>query len=385
MDYNFDEVIPRRGSNSVKWDLAPNDEVLPMWVADMDFKTAPCVIEALQKRVGHGIFGYTDAPQAYYDAIINWWSRRHNFTIKKGWIISSTGVIAALSATIKALTETGDQVLVLSPVYNHFFDAVENTGREMVCSNLIYQDNYYTIDFNDFEQKAAQPKAKLLLLCNPHNPIGRVWTQQELTRIGEICLKHNVVVVSDEIHSDLVYDDFTHVPFASINEDFLNYSVTLGAPSKTFNLAGLQVGNIISANAAYRKKINEKLNEHETWIISPFAVEALIAAYNNGEGWLEALKKYLWDNYVYLKDFFAAQLPQFKVLPLQATYLVWVDISTVGEQSQKVADNLLKNQKLWVNSGTMYGEAGEGFLRINIACPRALLAEGLNRFKVGFV
>lgn len=379
MKYNFDELVPRRGSNSYKWDSAGSEDVLPMWVADMDFRTAPAVVEALRKRVEHGIFGYVKVPAAYYDAIGDWFKRRHSWRVEKDWILFTTGVVPALSAIIKALTHPGDKVLVQTPVYNCFFSSIRNDECEIVANPLIYRNGAYSIDFDDLEKKAADPRVKLLLLCNPHNPAGRVWTRQELTRIGEICLRNDVFVVADEIHCELVYPGHQYIPFASISEDFLHSSVTCTSPSKAFNLAGLQVSNIFAANPAVRKKIGKALNVNEVCEINPFAVEALIAAYNEGEEWLEELRQYLLGNYNYLKRFFEEQLPQFPVLALEGTYLVWVDCSVLKQSSEEIVKMLLEKEMLWVNEGSMYGEAGEGFIRINIACSRQLLIEGLNR------
>ncbi|MDR1380345.1 MAG: pyridoxal phosphate-dependent aminotransferase [Tannerella sp.] len=380
MKYDFDEIVPRRNSNSCKWDSAGDGDVLPMWVADMDFRTAPPVIAALAKRVRHGVFGYAKVPAAYFDAVTGWFARRHNFAIQKDWILFTTGVVPALSAIIKALTEPGDRVIVQTPVYNCFFSSIRNNRCETTPNELIYRNGTYTVDFDALEAKASDPRTKLLLLCNPHNPVGRAWTRDELSRIGGICLRNRVVVVSDEIHCDLVYPGRTHIPFASVSEDFLYNSVTCTAPGKTFNLAGLQVANIISADAGRRKKIDRALNINEVCEINVFAVEALIAAYSEGEEWLEALKVYLYDNYLCMKEYFAKHFPQFPVLPLEATYLVWVDCAKLGMSSARIAEILLDQSKLRINEGTMYGAAGEGFIRFNIACPRKLLVEGLERF-----
>ncbi|MDR1524615.1 MAG: pyridoxal phosphate-dependent aminotransferase [Tannerella sp.] len=384
MKYNFDEIIPRRNSRSYKWDSAEDPDVLPMWVADMDFRTAPCVLEALERRVRHGIFGYTKAPGAYYDAVTGWFERRHGFCFRREWVLFTTGVVPALSAVIKALAAPGDRVIVQPPVYNCFFSSIRNNQCETVSNDLKYEGGTYRIDFDDLEEKASDPKAKLMLLCNPHNPAGRVWTRDELTKIGNICLRNDVTVVSDEIHCDLAYPGHTFVPFASIDEKFLRRSVTCTAPSKTFNLAGLQVANILAADDAMRQKIDRALNVNEVCEINPFAIEALIAAYNEGEEWLEALKRYLYDNYTCLKRFFAQHFPRFTVLPLEATYLVWIDCASLGLPSAKIAEILFEKEKLWINEGAMYGAAGEGFIRLNIACPRTLLMQGLNRIKNTF-
>ena len=386
MPQNFDEKIVRRGSNSYKWDSDNNEEIIPLWVADMDFKTAQPIIDALAKRVQHGIFGYTKVPDAYYDAVISWFGRRYNFRVEKDWMIYTIGVVPAISATILALTDPGDKVIVQEPVYNCFFSSIRNNQCESFSNNLVYRDGKYTIDFDDLEKKAADPKAKLLLLCNPHNPAGRVWSKAELQKLGEICFRNDVIVVSDEIHCDLVHPGHTHIPFASLGQQFLEQSVTCTAPSKTFNLAGLQIANIFAYDPGIRKKIDKAININEVCDVSPFAVEGLIAAYSqeDSEKWLENLKSYIWDNYLLLKDFFAENLPQFPVLPLEATYLVWVDCSVMDMKSEDIAKKLLDKENVRINEGTIYGEAGEGFIRINIACPRQTLLEGLNKIKEVF-
>ncbi|WP_195662303.1 MalY/PatB family protein [Bacteroides congonensis] len=381
MKYNFDEIIPRRGTNSYKWDSAGDADVLPMWVADMDFRTAPPVVEALRKRAEHGIFGYVRVPDAYYAAVTNWFTRRHDWQIEKGWIIYTTGVVPALSAVIKALTVPGDKVMVQTPVYNCFFSSIRNNGCGMIANPLIYRNGTYQIDFADLEQKAADPSVKVLLLCNPHNPAGRVWTKQELTRIGDICIRNNVWVIADEIHCELVFPGHTYIPFASISQEFLMHSVTCTSPSKAFNLAGLQIANIISADTDIRIKIDKAINVNEVCDVNPFGVEALMAAYNDSEEWLEELKQYLFANYNYLRAYFAECLPKFPVSMLEGTYLVWVDCSVLNQSSDETVKTLLEKEKLWVNEGGLYGEAGEGFIRINIACPRQQLIEGLNRLR----
>lgn len=381
MKYDFDEIIPRRGTNSYKWDSAGDADVLPMWVADMDFRTAPPVVEALRKRVEHGIFGYVRVPDAYYAAVTNWFARRHDWQIEKEWIIYTTGVVPALSAVIKALTVPGDKVMVQTPVYNCFFSSIRNNGCGMITNPLIYRNGTYQINFADLEQKAADPNVKVLLLCNPHNPAGRVWTKQELTRIGDICIRNNVWVVADEIHCELVFPGHTYIPFASISQEFLMHSVTCTSPSKAFNLAGLQIANIISADTDIRTKIDKAINVNEVCDVNPFGVEALMAAYNDSEEWLEELKQYLFDNYNYLRAYFSEYLPEFPVSMLEGTYLVWVDCSVLNQSSDEIVKTLLEKEKLWVNEGSLYGETGEEFIRINIACPRQQLIEGLNRLR----
>lgn len=381
MKYNFDQIVERRNTNSYKWDSATEEDVLPMWVADMDFRTAPAIIVALMKRALHGVFGYTKVPVAYYDAVICWFGKRHDFVIRKEQILFTTGVVPALSAVIKALTVPGDKVIVQTPVYNCFFSSIRNDQCEIVTNELVYENGTYHINFDDLEQKAADPKAKLLLLCNPHNPVGRVWSRRELELLGEICLKNKVIVISDEIHCDLVYPGHKYIPFASISNEFMQNSVTCTAPSKTFNLAGIQVANIIAADENVYRKIDKALNVNEVCEINAFAVEALISAYNEGTDWLEELKIYLYENYLTLTEFFKAHLPHLPVIPLEATYLVWVDCSAIGLTSKEIAWKLLLDEKVWVNEGTLYGEAGEGFIRINIATRRDLLIQGLNKIR----
>ena len=380
--YNFDKLTQRRGTNSYKWDETDDPNVIPVWVADMDFETAPCIVKALQERVAHGIFGYTFVPESYYEAVINWFSRRHGWRIDRSWIEDTSGVVPALSATIKALTQPGDKVLVQTPVYNCFFSSIRNNGCEIVESPLLHSANTYVINFVDLEQKLSDPAVKLFILCNPHNPAGRVWTPDELRHINDLCLRHNVRVVSDEIHCELTMPGYTYTPFASVSEASLNNSVTLNSPSKSFNTAGLQIANIISNDAAIRRRINRAININEVCDVNPFGVIALQAAYNEGEAWLEALKAYLYANYVALQSFFAEQLPQLPVTKLEGTYLVWVDISATGLDADSLTDRLLHEAKVMVNSGTMYGrEAGKHFIRINIACPKARLMEVLTRMQ----
>lgn len=299
--------------------------------------------------------------------------------MEKDWIVYTSGVVPALSAVIKALTVPGDRVLVQTPVYNCFFSSIWNNGCDVVASPLIYVDQTYRIDFENLEEKTADPKVKLFLLCNPHNPVGRVWTREELKRVGEICLRNDVIVVADEIHCELVFTEHCYIPFASVSKDFLKHSVTCISPSKAFNLAGLQIANIVSADEGMRMRIDKALNINEVCDVNPFGVEALIAAYNGGEEWLEELKYYLFVNYNCLKDFFKEYLPQFPVIKLEGTYLVWVDCSALKQSSGEIVKSLLEREKLQVNEGVIYGEAGEGFIRINIACPRQILVDGLNR------
>ena len=380
MKYDFDKQISRRGTDSYKWDSAENENVLPMWVADMDFPTAPAIVDALKKRIEHGIFGYTRVPESYYKVVTDWFSRRHNWTVNREWIIYTSGVVPAVSAIIKALTVPGDKVLVQTPVYNCFFSSIRNNGCEMVSSPLCYADNTYTIDYEDLECKAADPKVKIMLLCNPHNPAGRVWKREELVRIGAICIRHGVTVVSDEIHCELVFPGHRYTPFASISEDFLRHSVTCLSPSKAFNIAGLQIANIVCADANRRSKIDRAINDNEVCDVNPFGVIATQAAYNEGEKWLDQLIEYLHANYLYMREFCREHLPEFPVTVLEGTYLVWMDCRKLGLPSEELERQLMEQGDLWLNAGIMYGMEGEGFMRWNIACPRTTLIDGLTRF-----
>lgn len=383
MKYDFDEVIERRGSNSYKWDTPAADGVLPLWVADMDFRTAPPVVDALRRRVEHGIYGYTKVPAAYYDAVTGWFARRHGWNFRAEWIIYTSGVVPALSAVIKALAEPGDRIVVQTPAYNCFYSSIRNNGCELSASPLVYANGCYTIDFDDLERQLADPKARLFLLCNPHNPVGRVWTPDELRRMGELCMKYGVFVVADEIHCELTYEGHDYTPFASLSDTFAQHSVTCISPSKAFNIAGLQIANIVVPDDAVRRRVDRAININEVCDVNPFGVVATIAAYNEGAGWLDELRRYLRGNYEYLRDYFVRHLPDYPVLPLEGTYLAWVDCRASGTASGALAARLLEEHRLMLSPGEMYGPGGEYFLRVNLACPRARLAEALERLTDG--
>ena len=378
MNELFDTPVVRRGTGCVKWDEHPLDDLVPLWVADMDFRTAPAIIEALQRRVEHGVFGYTLVPESYYEAIIAWFRRRHQWTIDRSWIQYTSGVVPALSVIVKALTQPGDQVILQTPVYNCFFSSVRNNGCEVVANGLELKQTY-TMDFDDLERKAADPRAKMLILCNPHNPAGRVWTREELTRVYNICKEHGVIVVSDEIHNELTYRGQRYVPYGVVSQ--MDNAIVCTSPSKSFNTAGLQIANIICANAEWRERIDRAINQNEVCDVNPFGVVALQAAYNESEEWLDQLCEYIYQNYEALCRFLAERLPQLRVLPLEGTYLVWVDISALGITADELTSRLLSEAHVQVNSGTMYdpSPAGQHFIRLNIACPRSQLMEGLRR------
>ena len=376
----FDQVPDRRGTSCVKWDEMPANDIIPMWVADQDFRTAPCIVEALRQRVEHGVFGYTLVPDTYYEAVVKWFGHRHGLHIEPSWIQYTTGVVPALSAIIKAMTRPGDGVMLMTPVYNCFFSCIRNNGCNQVDVPLLWDKSQHTyhIDFEQFEAKASRPEVKLFLLCNPHNPAGRVWTVDELGRLADICDRNGVVVVSDEIHCEFVMPGHRFVPFATVRERLAERAITCSSPSKAFNTAGLQVANIITANAEWRQRIDRAINDNEICDVNPFGPIALEAAYSTeGERWLDALNAYIAANYQALCQFFSQKLPHIPVTRLEGTYLVWIDVRALTTDSSQLADELLSTCRVWVNPGEMYGTPG--FLRINIACPRWRMQEGLER------
>lgn len=380
--FDFDEIVVRRGTNSYKWDLPKGEDIIPMWVADMDFKTAPCIIDALKRRVEHGIFGYTFVPDSYYDAIINWFKRRHQWHIEREDILYTSGVVPAIACTLKATTMPGEKVLVQTPVYNCFFSAIKNSGCEVSENPLRREGDSYVIDFDDFERRCSDEKTTVFLLCNPHNPAGRVWRKDELRRMNDICLKHHVKVIADEIHCELVMPGHTFQPFAAVDEACRDNCVVLNSPSKAFNIAGLQIANIVCHDAEWRRRINRAININEVCDVNPFGVIALQAAYNDGGEWLDVLNQYIHENYLALKDFFRERLPRLEVCRLEGTYLAWINLSRIPITADEAARRLLGNAKVMLNSGTMYGrEAGNSYLRINLACPRSTLMEGLKRIE----
>ncbi len=380
MKYNFDELIPRRGTGCVKWDEAPSADVIPLWVADMDFRAAPAILEAVRKRAEHGVFGYTLVEEDYYLAIISWFQRRHKWRIRREEILYTTGVVPGMSVAIKALTMPGEKVLILSPDYNCFFSSVRNNGCEVLETALKRQNDSFEVDWEDFENKCADDKTTVFLLCNPHNPTGRVWSKAELIRMNDICLKYGVKVVSDEIHCELMMPGRQFQPFAAVSESCRQNSVILNSPSKSFNIAGLQAANIICSQPEWRRRLDRAININEVCDLNPFGPIALIAAYNECEDWIDELNQYLWDNYKALCTFASEHLPQWKVCRLEGTYLPWVDISAYGISAQSYCDRLLSEAKVWINPGTMYGPlTGEGYVRLNIACPRSRLMDALQR------
>lgn len=375
----FDEIVDRRGSGSYKWDSEPDPDVIPLWVADMDFRTAPVILDALRKRVEHGVFGYTLVDDAYYDSLIEWFSRRHGYSIERRKVIYTSGVVPAISAIIKALAMPGDGVVVQTPVYNCFFSSIRNNGCRILENPLIrtdYDDGTfsYVMDFDGLEKLLKAERPKLLLLCNPHNPAGRLWSGDELTRLRNLCHAHGVTVVSDEIHCELTMPGTEYVPYGTIDDR----AVVCLSPSKAFNIAGLQIANIVCPDLNLRVAVDRAININEVCDVNPFGVAALKAAYTpGGAEWLDELRHYLKGNYETLLSAFRNRLPQCPVTRLEATYLPWIDVRALGLGSEELEHELLRAAKVWVNSGVMYGK--EGYIRINIACPRARLEEGLNR------
>ena len=384
---DFNELIDRRGSHCCKWDSCTDPDVIPLWIADMDYRAAEPIRRALQRRMDHGVFGYSCVPDEFYEAAIEWFRKYHGWTIRREWMLYTTGVVPAISATIKALAAPGEKVLVQTPVYNCFFSSIRNQGCQVEMSPLAYLADAegdggqptYAVDWEDFERRCADPAVKLFLLCNPHNPAGRVWTRGELERMAEVCLRHGVTILADEIHCEMVYPDHDYTPIASISEACRKACVTFLSPSKSFNIAGLQVADIVCDNAEWRQRIDRAINQHETCDLNPFAVEAQIAAYTEGRPWIEQLNAHHWENYQLLLHFFRERLPQLPVTRLEGTYLPWVNITSTGETADELCERLLRDAKVRLNPGTMYGPEGKDFIRINIACPRSRLQEALER------
>lgn len=378
---DFSKLTERRGSNSLKWDVT--DGELPMWVADMDFQAASCITDAINKKARSGVYGYTIVPDEYYSAVCSWWSERHDFPIKKEWLAYSSGVMPAVASIIREMTDDGDNVLLQPPVYNMFYSTITNNNRRVVTNDLIYDGMEYRIDFEDLEQRLADERTKLMILCNPHNPIGKIWDNATIGRIGELCHKYNVIVLSDEIHGDLTYPEHSYTPFASISEICAQISVTCAAPTKTFNLAGLQAAYIIAPNELLRSKTIRGLCACGADEPNVFAVEATIAAYTTGSEWLDGLREYLYGNKRVVSGFIKSEIPLIKLAPGEATYLLWLDCGAMTSNSSALCRFLRSETGLFLSDGTIYGGNGNCFLRMNIACPRARVEDGLKRLKAG--
>ncbi len=385
--YNFNEIIPREGTNCIKYDarewLFKTNDVLPLWVADTDFRTPDFIAEAIKKRAEHEIYGYTFKPDSYFDAVIGWMKRRHNWTIEKEWISSSPGVVAGLTLAIETFSKPGDGVIVQPPVYFPFFESVKGTKRKMVENPLKIENGRYTLDFEDLRSKIDK-NTRLLLLCNPQNPGGMVWTQNELEKLAEICLENNIIVISDEIHSDLVFTGNRHIPFATLSEETAKNSVICMAPSKTFNVAGLASSLVIIPDKTKKARYERALNVGHLGMGNIFGSVALEAAYSNGDKWLNQLLDYLWENYLFLENFITKNLPKVKVMKPEATYLIWLDFREYGMNDEELMQFTVEKAKVGLNNGGRFGTGGDGWLRLNIGCPRSVLEEGLNRLKEAF-
>ncbi len=377
----FDEVINRRNTGCAKWDMTKEGE-LPMWVADMDFQTAPQITNALIERAKHGVFGYALKGDEWYEAYKNWWSTRHHFNIEKEWLMFCTGVIPALSSIVRKLTTPAENVVVMTPVYNHFFSSILNNGRNVLESKLKYENGEFDIDFKDLEEKLSNPQTTMMILCNPHNPIGKIWNKATLEKIGNMCCENHVIVVSDEIHCDIVEPEKEYIPFASISEKCKNNSITCVSPTKTFNIAGLQTAAILVPDEGLRNRVNRAINTDEVAEPNVFAAIAPVVAYNEGGEWLDELNKYLWENRKFAENFIKENIKGVFPIKAEATYLMWVDCTSVSTNSKELCDFIREKTGLFVTSGDVYRNA-DGFMRVNIACPRSVLEDGFNRLRTG--
>lgn len=385
MNYDFDKIIDRRGTNSLKWDVPENE--LPMWVADMDFETAPEIQKAILDRAAHGVFGYSVVPKEWNNAYIDWWERRHSFRMEPDWLLFCSGVIPAISGVIGRLMKADEKILIQPPVYNGFYHAIERSGRKLVENPLIYNGQSYEVDFEDLEQKLRDPKVSLMLLCNPQNPSGRIWTKEELKKIGELCTKYHVLVVSDEIHCDITDPGCGYVPFASVSDICRDNSITCIAPTKAFNLAGIKTAAVMVPHKELREQVQKGIQANEASEPNSFSVEAAIAAFTRGESWLEAMREYIWENKKCVEDFLEKELPQVRMVSGKASYLVWLDCSlldrTHPSRKDTFAGFLREHAGLYLVDGKEYGENGRAFLRMNVGCPRSYVREGLMRLKKG--
>lgn len=378
--FDFDTPVDRRGTGASKWNVAENE--LPMWVADMDFPTAPAVREALAKRLDHGVFGYTDVPDEWYRAYIGWWETRHGFRMESDWLMFCTGVVPAISSIVRKLTTPNENVLIQSPVYNIFYNSILNNGCRALESELVYENGTYSVDFADLEAKLSDPQTSLMILCNPHNPVGKIWDRETLARIGELALRYHVAVISDEIHCDLTAPGRDYVPFATVSDACRAVGITCIAPTKAFNLAGLQTAAVSVPDPVLRHKVWRAINTDEVAEPNAFATVAAVAAFEKGGEWLDALRDYLWKNRNRAAAFLASEIPEVRLVEGDATYLLWIDLCSLGE-SRAIAPFLRERTGLFLSAGASYGKGGERFLRMNIACPRSVLDDGLSRLRDG--
>lgn len=382
----FDTLVDRKNTDCLKYDFAAKwgkpENILPLWVADMDFKTSEKILDAIHKRIEHGIFGYTDNSEQYFEALADWMSKKHDWAIKRNWLVKTPGVVFALAMAVRAYTKAKDAVLIQQPVYYPFTEVVEDNDRKVISNDLVLEkDGKYSINFEDFERKIVENHVKLFLFCSPHNPVGRLWTEEELINIGEICIKHNVIVVSDEIHADFVFKERKHIVFANLRKEFEEISVICTSPTKTFNLAGLQVSNIFIANEKLRKQFKKQISAAGCGLINTIGLTACEAAYRFGNNWYEEMIKYVKDNIWFMKEYLERELPQLTMAEPEGTYLVWVDFRRLGLSEQELEELIVKKANLWLDSGAMFGKTGEGFERFNVACPRVTLEKALTQLK----
>ncbi len=379
MKYDFDSVTDRKGTYSLKWDV--NEGELPMWVADMDFKTAPEITEAILERAAHGIYGYTIVPDEWAEAYSEWWRVRHGFRPEKDALIFVNGVVPAISSIVRKITTPAEKVLLQTPVYNIFFNSVLNNGRNVTEAPLIYHDRAYSIDFDMLGEKLSDPQTSLMILCNPHNPIGKIWDRETLARIGRLCAENNVKIISDEIHCDLTDPGREYVPFASVSDECAQNSITCMAPTKAFNIAGLQTAAVYVPDKAMRHKVRRALNTDEIAEPNAFAVQAAIAAFTKGGRWLDELREYISKNKEYVYEYIGKNIPGVKAVRSEATYLMWLDFSDITDDACALAHEIRKKTGLYISEGSQYGRAGAAFMRMNIACPAKILQDGLDRLR----
>ncbi len=384
MKYNFDKNVDRKNSNCIKWDLCTKSysdyDLIPLWVADMDFEVVPEIVEALEKRIKHGVFGYSHTPDSYYEAAIGWFEKRFNWEVEREWIKLTPGVVPGINSLIAAFTKPGDEVILQTPVYHPFYTLVKNNGCQVIENPLIFKDEKYEMNFQNLE-KVITKKTRLLILCSPHNPVGRVWTKEELTKLGEICIKHNILVISDEIHADIVYKPHEHTVFSAINEDFSQNSIICTAPNKTFNIAGLETANMIIKNEKLRREFEIQLDKHCVQGLNLLGVVAQEAAYTHGEQWYQELMEYLSDNLEFTLNFFKERIPKIKAIRPEGTYLLWLDCSALDLNSEELNNFFMNKCKVWLNDGAMFGTKGQLFQRMNLGTRRELIKEALERIE----
>ncbi|MFQ9515888.1 MAG: MalY/PatB family protein [Eubacterium sp.] len=385
MKVDFDRIIERKGTNCLKYDFAKergmSEDVLPLWVADMDFPTAPEILDRLHRTVDHGIFGYSEGKEAYFEAVKSWYKENFDWEIKRNWLIKTPGVVFGLAMAVKAFTKVGDSVLIQQPVYYPFSEVIEDNNRKLINNSLKNVDGHYEIDFEDFEKKIKDNNIKLFILCNPHNPVGRVWKREELLKIGDICLKNHVIVVSDEIHSDFIYPGYKHTVFASLSKEIADITITCTAPSKTFNLAGLQISNIFVSNVELKRKLKKEIAAAGYSQVNIMGLAACQAAYEEGKEWLDQLKDYLMENVNFVRNYLKDNIPQVKLTEPEGTYLIWLDFRELNLEDKQLEDLIVNRAKLWLDSGSIFGDDGKGYQRINIACPRAILKQAMEQLK----